>query len=140
MFWTLSSLIPVQLNSPLFPWDIKAKRDSKNVKKNCSVVRKLLGDLEEAGYIEKVNFKPLVVSPLNLVLKSNGSPRLIHNLKAFNTFVERGPSVKHLNVLQLGKWEFSRNTYFCKLGLSNGYFHLSIRPEDRTYFGFFFRQ
>ena len=59
------------------------------MKKNCSVVRKLLGDLEEAGHIEKVNFKPLVISPLNLVPKSNGSPRLIHNLKALNRFVKK---------------------------------------------------
>ena len=51
------------------------------MKKNCSVVRKLLGDLEEAGHIEKVDYKPLVISLLNLVPKSNGSPRLIHNLK-----------------------------------------------------------
>lgn len=134
----VKSGIPVQLDSPLFPGDIKTKRNSKNVKKNCNVVRKLLGDLEEAGHIEKVNFKPLVVSPLNLVPKSNGSPRLIHNLKLFNRFVKRGPSVKHLNVLNIAKSEFSSKTYFCKLDLSNGYFHLSIRPEDRTYFGFSF--
>ena len=102
------------------------------------MVRNLLGDLEEAGHIERVNYKPLVISPLNLVPKSNGSPRLIHNLKVLNRFVKRGPSVKHLNVLELAKSEFSRKTYFCKLDLSNGYFHLSIRPEDRTYFGFSF--
>ena len=106
------------------------------MKRNCNIVRKLLGNLEEAGHIEKVNYKPLVVSPLNLVPKSNGSPRLIHNLKALNKFIKRGPSVKHLNVLELAKTEFSRETYFCKLDLSNGYFHLSIRPENRTYFGF----
>ena len=41
-------------------------------------------------------------------------------------------------VLQLVKSEFSRKTYFCKLDLSNGYFHLSMRPEDRTHFGFSF--
>ena len=102
------------------------------------MVRKLLVDLEEAGHIEKVNFKPLVISPLNLVPKSNGSPRLIHNLKALNRFVKRGPSVKHLNVPEFPKSEFSRKTYFCKLDLSNGYFHLSVMPEDRTYFGFSF--
>ena len=130
--------IPVQLDSPLYSGDIKPKRNSRNIKKNCSVVRKLLGDLEEAGHIVKVDFKPLVVSPLNLVPESNGSPRLIHNLKALNRFVKRGLSVKHLNVLELAKSEFSRKTYFCKLDLSNGYFHLSIRPEDRTYFGFSF--
>ena len=130
--------IPVQLDSPLYSGDIKPKRNSRNVKKNCSVVRKLLGDLEKAGHVEKVDFKPLVISPLNLVPKRNGSPRLIHNLKALNRFVKRGPSVKHLNVLELAKSEFSRKTYFSKLDLSNGYFHLSIRPEDRTYFGFSF--
>ena len=83
------------------------------------MVRKLLGDLEEAGHVEKVDFKPLVISPLNLVPKSNGSPWLIHNLQALNRFVKRGPSVKHLNVLELAKSEFSRKTYFCKLDLSN---------------------
>ena len=134
----VKSGIPVQLDSPLYSGDIKPKRNSKNVKKNCSVVRNLLGDLEEAGHIERANYKPLVISPLNLVPKSNGSPRLIHNLKVLNRFVKRGPSVKHLNVLELAKSEFSRKTYFCKLDLSNGYFHLSIRPEDRTYFGFSF--
>ena len=134
----VKSGIPVQLDSPLYSGDIKPKRNSKNVKKNCSVVHNLSGDLEEAGHIERVNYKPLVISPLNLVPKSNGSPRLIHNLKVLNRFVKRGPSVKHLNVLELAKSEFSRKTYFCKLDLSNGYFHLSIRPEDRTYFGFSF--
>ena len=79
------------------------------------MVRKFLGNLEEAGHIEKVNCKPLVISPLNLVPKSNGSPRLIHTLKALHNFVKRGPSVKHLNVRHLAKSEFSRKTYFCKL-------------------------
>ena len=60
------------------------------------MVRKLLGDLEEAGHIEKVNCKPLIISPLNLVPKSNGSPRLIHNLKALNNFLKRGPSISLL--------------------------------------------
>ena len=73
--------IPVQLDSPLYNGDIKPKQNSKNVKKNCSVVCKLLGNLEEAGHIQKVNFKPLAISLLNLVPKSNSSPGLICNLK-----------------------------------------------------------
>ena len=107
--------------------------NSRNVKQNCSVVRKLLGDIEEAGHIEKVDFKPLVVSPLNLVPKSNGSPRLTHNLKVPNKFVQRDLSVKDLNVLELAKSEFSRKTYFCKLDLSNGIIficQLGLRTED----------
>ena len=73
--------IPVQLGSPLFPGDINTKRNSKNVKNNSSVVRKLLGNFEGAGHIEKVNFKPTVVFPLGLFSKSNDSPGLIHNLR-----------------------------------------------------------
>ena len=134
----VKSGIPVHLDSPLYPGDIKPKRNLKNSKRNCGVVRKLLGNLEEAGHTEKVNCKPSVISPLNLVPKSNGSPRLVHNSKALNNFVKTGPSVKHLNLLHLAKSEFSRKTYFCKLDLSNGYFHLSIGPEDRKYFGFSF--
>ena len=82
--------IPVPFDSSLYNGDIKPKRNSKNVKKNCSVVHKLLSDLDEAGHIKKVNFKPLVISPLNLVPKSNGSPRLIHNLTLFH--MERADS------------------------------------------------
>ena len=48
--------------------------------RNRSIVRNYLSCLEESGSISKVNFKPLIVSPLNLVPKSNGAPRLIHDL------------------------------------------------------------
>ena len=112
----VKSGIPIQLDLP-FSRNIKPKQNSKNVKKICSVVRQFLGNLEETGHTEKVNFKPLAISPSNVVPKSNGSPSLIHNLKALNRFVKRGPSVKHLSVLELAKSEFSRMTYFCKLRL-----------------------
>ena len=36
-----------------------------------------------AGHMQKVDFMPLVASPLNLVPKANGSPRLIHDLSLF---------------------------------------------------------
>ena len=90
-----------------------------------------------AGHAQKVNFRPLVVSPLNVVPKAIGSPGLIHNLSLFNKFVERGPKVKHINVLTLSK-KFSNKSYFCKLNLSDGYFHLPIREQGRKYFGFSF--
>ena len=79
-----------------------------------------------AGHMKKVDFKPSVVSPLNLVPKANGSPRLIHNLSLLNKFVQRGPKVKHINVINLAQ-KVSKKSYFCKLDLSNGYFHLPIR-------------
>ena len=90
-----------------------------------------------AEHVQKVNFRSLVVSPLNVVPKANGSPCLIHDLSLLNKFVKRGPKVKHINVLNLPQ-KSSKKSYFCKLDLSNGYFHLSIGEQDRKYFGFTF--
>ena len=129
--------IPVNLCHPLFPGDIKSRRNSKNIQKNFNVIKNLISSLEMAGHVQKVNDRPLVVSPLNVVPKANGSPRLIHDLSLLNKFVQRGPKVSHINVLNLAK-KFSSKSYFCKLDLSNGYFHLPIREQDRKYFGFSF--
>ena len=79
-------------------WGHQGQVKLENIDKNCGVIRKLLSDIKKDVHIEKVNFKPLVISPLNLVPKSNCSPKLIHNLKTLNTFVKRDASVKHLNV------------------------------------------
>ena len=129
--------IPVNLSHPLFPGDIKSRRNSKNIQNNFNVIKNLISSLEMAGHVQKANVRPLVVSPLNVVPKANGSPRLIHDLSLLNKFVQRGPKVKHINVLNLAK-KFSSKSYFCKLDLSNGYFHLPIRKQDRKYFGFSF--
>ena len=129
--------IPVNLCHPLFPGDIKSRRNSKNIQKNFNVIKNLISSLEMAGHVQKVNDRPLVVSPLNVVPKANGSPRLIHDLSLLNKFVQRGPKVSHINVLNLAK-KFSSKSYFCKLDLSNGYFHLPIKEQDRKYFGFSF--
>ena len=82
---------------------LKPKPNNRNVARNRSIVRNYLSCLEESGSISKVDLQPLVVSPLNLVPKSNGAPRLIHDLSRFNKFVSRGPKAKHLNVFNLSK-------------------------------------
>ena len=79
------------------------------------------------------------MSPLNLVPKPNGAPRLIHDLSCFNKFVSRAPKVKHQNIFNLSR-NFSNNTFFTKLDLHNGYFHIPIYPPHRTYFGFSFER
>ena len=129
--------IPVNLSHSLFPGDIISRRNSKNIQNNFNVIKNLISSLEMAGHVQKVNVRPSVVSPLNVVPKANGSPRLIHDLSLLNRFVQRGPKVKHINVLNLAK-KFSSKSYFWKLDLSNGYFHLPIREQDRKYFGFSF--
>ena len=129
--------IPVNSPHPLFPGDIKTKRNSRNIQKNFNVIRNLISSLEMAGHMQKVNFRPLVVSPLNVVPKADGSPSLIHDLSLSNKFVQRGPKVKHINVLNLAK-KFSKKSYFCELDLSNCYFHLPVGEQYRKYFGFSF--
>ena len=62
---------------------------------------------------------------------------VIHELSLSNKFVPKGPEVKHINVLNLAK-KSSNKLYFGKLNLSNSYFHLAIREQDRKYFGFSF--
>ena len=133
----ISEGLKVNLKKELDNSKLKPKPNNRNIARNRSTDRNYLSCLEESGSISKVDFKPLVVSPLNLVPKSNGAPRLIHDLSRFNKFVSRGPKVKHLNVFNLSK-KFSNNTYFTKLDLRNGYFHIPIFPPHRTYFGFSF--
>ena len=58
-------------------------------------------------------------------------------MSLLNKFVQRGPKVKHIGVFNFAK-KFSNKSYFCKLDLSNGYFYLPIREQDRKYFGFSF--
>ena len=82
--------IPVNLSRPLFTGDIKSRRNSNNIQNNFNVIKNLIGFLEMVGRVQKVNFRPLVVSPLNVVLKANGSPRLIPYLSLLNKFVQRG--------------------------------------------------
>ena len=83
--------IPVNLSHPLFTGDIKTRRNSKNIQDNFNVIKNLITSLQMAGQMQKVNFRPLVISPLNVVPKANGSPRLIHDLSLLNKFVQRGP-------------------------------------------------
>ena len=135
----ISEGLKVNLKKELDVSKLKPKPNSRNIARNRSIVKNYLSCLEESGSISTVNFKPLVVSPLNLVPKSNGAPRLIHDLSRFNKFVSRGPKVKHLNVFNLSK-NFSNNTYFTKLDIRNGYFHIPIFPPHRTYFGFSFER
>ena len=49
---------------------LKPKPNNRNTSKNRLIFRKYLSCLEESGFISRVNYKPPVVSPLNLVPKT----------------------------------------------------------------------
>ena len=97
----VSEGLTVNLKKELDYSKLKPKPNNRNLLRNRPIVRRYLSSLEESGSISRVNFKPLIVSPLNLVPKPSGAPRLIHDLSCFNTFVSCGPEVKHLNILKL---------------------------------------
>ena len=71
----------------------KPKPNNRNLIRDRSIVKKYLPSLEESGSISGADFKPFIVSALNLVPKLNSAPRLIHDLNRFNKFVARGPKV-----------------------------------------------
>ena len=56
--------ISVNLSQALFLWDIKSRRNSKNVQNNFNVIKNLISSLEMAGHVQKVNVRPLAVSPM----------------------------------------------------------------------------
>ena len=95
----VSEGLRVNLKKELDYSKLKPKPNNRNLVRNRPIVRRYLSSLEESGSISRVNFKPLIVSPLNLVPKPNGTARLIHDFSRFNNFVSRGPKVKHLNIL-----------------------------------------
>ena len=120
-------IVKVNLKKKLDVSTLKPKPNNRNLSRNRSIVSRYLSSLEESGSISRIDHKPFIVSPLNLVPKPNGAPRLIHDLSRFNKFVARGPKVKHLNVFNLSK-NFSGNTVFTKLDVRNGHFHIPIYP------------
>ena len=135
----VSEGLKVNLKKELDYSKLKPKPNNRNLLGNRPIVRRYLSGLKESASISRVNFKRLIVSPLNLVPKPNSALSFIHDLSCFNKFVSRGPKVKHLNIFKLSS-NFSNNTFFTKFDLRNGYFHIPIYPSHRTYFGFSFER
>ena len=61
----------------------------------------------------------------------------LHDLSMLDRGVVRGPRCSQPDLFQLSRF-WNSDTYFCKLDLTYGYYHLSLRPTDRHYFGFSF--
>ena len=81
--------IPANLSHPLFRGDIRNRRNSRNIQKNFNVIRNLISSLEMAR--QKVNFRPVVVSPLNVVPKGKGLKSLHFILAQSVTSIEFRP-------------------------------------------------
>ena len=109
----VSEGIPVDFKAGFSTDRIRPKPNSCHVSQNRDIVAKVIASLVRSGHVSPVAEKPAVLCPLNVIAKSNGSPRLIHNLHALNQGVLRGPRVSQPNLFAL-PCSWSRSTFFVR--------------------------
>ena len=92
--------------------------------------------LEKCGAIDHVEYSPKCISPIGVVPKKKGTFRIITDLRRLN---ESFQPPKFSNegiedVIQMVKADDLAAT----LDLKNGFMHVPIHPDNRTFFGFHF--
>ena len=100
----VSEGIPVDFKAGFSTDRIRPKPNSRHVSQNRDIVAKVIASLVRSGHVSPVAEKPAVLCTLNVIAKSNGSPRLIHNLHALNQ------GVSQPNLFALAR-SWSRSTF-----------------------------
>ena len=88
------------------------------------------------GHIDKCEYKPKGVSPINCVKKKSGKFRLVTDLRNLNSKCTV-PKFKQEDI----QYVFSNvnNTdYMVTIDLKDGFFHIPVNKEDQEYLGFYF--
>ena len=73
-------------------WDVPPAYYSKNnpsALKNLEFVKRSITKLLESARIKQVSYKPVVVNPLSVSVKSNGKKRLILDLRYVKRFITK---------------------------------------------------
>eukprot|EP01102_Stenamoeba_stenopodia_P007288 TRINITY_DN203_c0_g1_i1.p1 TRINITY_DN203_c0_g1~~TRINITY_DN203_c0_g1_i1.p1 ORF type:complete len:627 (+),score=30.83 TRINITY_DN203_c0_g1_i1:642-2522(+) len=96
--------------------------------------RSEIGRLLKLRAISEVSTPPAVISPLGVVPKKNGKKRLIVDLRWLNTYLDC-PSFKLEGIDKVAELA-SSGDHMVTGDLQDGYFHVAILPEHRTYLGF----
>ena len=105
-----------------------------STQKHLEFVSQELINLQKTGAISQVNTKPQVISPLHCVPKKGNKLRLILDLRWLNQhitapkFTNEGINVA-CDLIQTGD-------RLAKLDLRDGFHHLKIHKDFRTYLGF----
>lgn len=90
--------------------------------------------LEQSGALEKCLIHQLtVVSPIRVVPKSNGTFRLVVNMRSLNKGIASYKS--KLEGLDLLLKIVTKDCYFIKLDLKNGYLQVSVSENSRKFLG-----
>lgn len=101
---------------------------------DCAFVRSEIDRLLALKAISQVSTPPAVISPLGVAPKKNGKKRLVIDLRWLNTHLDC-PSFKLEGIDKVAELA-SSGDYMVTGDLKDGYFHVAILPEHRTYLGF----
>ena len=106
-------------------------------KEEYSFVKSEIQSLLSKGCIKKVNSKPKCVSPLSVVPKKGPKKfRLIHDLRLINE-KSVAPSLVYEDILTTTSL-CEPNDFITTLDIKDGYHHISVHEDYRTYLGFKF--
>jgi len=124
------------------PWATAPPRfmlsNSKTVTENnvIPLVRDILLEYLELGFVKKVETPPHCVLPLQLK-NTGGKMALIYDMSPVNEYVDKG-------AFKLESWEemleYSRSCeYAIKFDLKKYFHEISIYPDDQKFFGFMYK-
>ena len=92
--------------------------------------------LVQCGAVQEVSERPLCVSPIKCVPKKNGKLRLITDLRILNGSID-APKFRYENIDNIAQ-TVSAGDYLVTIDLKDGFFHIPVLPDHRTYLGFSF--
>ena len=111
----------------------------ENYKLNASEQRFVLNEVEKleiTGAIERVQDRPHCVSPIKTVPKKGGKYRLITDLRSINDCIE-APAFQCEGVNTAADL-ISSGDYMVKTDLKDGFYHIPVHDNYRTFLSFYF--
>ena len=102
--------------------------------RESSFITEQVNTLSKRGYISKTPDRPFCVSPISCVPKKGGKLRLITDLRVLNGHCS-APKFSNEGIDNVANI-IQPNDCMVTLDIKNGFFHIPIHTDFRTYFGF----
>ncbi len=135
---TVLSWIKDGVRIPFREKPVSFEYDNKSLsKQQVDFIDSELHNLLSIGAISKSDSKPHCVSPISCVPKKNGKFRLIVDLRNVNSFCSV-PSFSNENINTVCDIIEPNDTLFT-IDLKNGFYHINVHSDDRTFLGFKWR-
>jgi len=99
-------------------------------------IRPLLSELEHLDVIEKVQYKPRVLTPMIVVRKDRGKKRLVHDFRMLNSVSKamQSTALDRNRILA----SVPKHSLWSSFDLQKGFMQLPLSPKIRDAFGFDF--